>query len=148
MVAVSMASYVNSRFWPHLPTGSYPSSSFFSVKRRLGIHYLLIYRRFYWFLLAFNHLSYHFPVLVAWFNMKLSWSPIHSLPVCLSVFFSKLMDGLRCIDEFTYRCLDNEHRNYFNTLYQGTTQVIIDLCKEGAYQSGKEGGKDITSRPL
>ena len=54
------------------------------------------------------------------------------------VFCSKLMDGLRCIDEFTYRCLDNEHRNYFNTLYQGTTQVIIDLCQEGAYQSGEE----------
>jgi hypothetical protein len=49
---------------------------------------------------------------------------------------SKLMDGLRCIDAFTVRCLDPEHRNYFNTLYQGTTQVIVDLCKEGAYQSG------------
>lgn len=47
----------------------------------------------------------------------------------------KLMDGLRCIDEFTYRCLDVEHRNYFNTLYQGTTQVIVDLCQRGQYQS-------------
>ena len=47
------------------------------------------------------------------------------------------MDGLRCIDEFTYRCLDVEHRNYFNTLYQGTTQVIVDLCQRGQYQSGK-----------
>ncbi|TRY76486.1 hypothetical protein TCAL_17008 [Tigriopus californicus] len=46
----------------------------------------------------------------------------------------KLMDGLRCIDDFTYRCLDDEHRNYFNTLYQGTTQVIVDLCQEGPYQ--------------
>ena len=51
-------------------------------------------------------------------------------------FFRKLMDGLRCIDEFTYRWLDNEHRNYFNTLYQGTTQVIVDLCQEGPYQTG------------
>ena len=50
------------------------------------------------------------------------------------------MDGLRCIDEFTYRCLDVEHRNYFNTLYQGTTQVIVDLCQRGQYQSGEEGG--------
>ena len=47
------------------------------------------------------------------------------------------MDGLRCIDEFTYRCLDVEHRNYFNTLYQGTTQVIVDLCQRGQYQSGE-----------
>jgi len=47
----------------------------------------------------------------------------------------KLMDGLRCIDDFTLRCLDREHRAYFNTLYAGTTQVIVDLCQEGAYQS-------------
>ena len=55
------------------------------------------------------------------------------------LFFRKLMDGLRCIDEFTYRCLDVEHRNYFNTLYQGTTQVIVDLCQRGQYQSGEDG---------
>lgn len=47
----------------------------------------------------------------------------------------KLMDGLRCIDDFTLRCLDREHRAYFNTLYAGTTQVIVDLCQEGPYQS-------------
>jgi len=47
----------------------------------------------------------------------------------------KLMDGLRCIDDFTLRCLDREHRAYFNTLYAGTTQVIVDLCQEGTYQS-------------
>ena len=46
------------------------------------------------------------------------------------------MDGLRCIDDFTLRCLDREHRAYFNTLYAGTTQVIVDLCQEGPYQSG------------
>jgi len=47
----------------------------------------------------------------------------------------KLMEGLRCIDDFTVRCLDREHRAYFNTLYAGTTQVIVDLCQQGAYQS-------------
>jgi hypothetical protein len=47
------------------------------------------------------------------------------------------MEGLRCIDEFTLKCLDREHRAYFNTLYAGTTQVIIDLCKEGEYQKGQ-----------
>ena len=47
------------------------------------------------------------------------------------------MDGLRCIDDFTLRCLDREHRAYFNTLYAGTTQVIVDLCQEGPYQSGR-----------
>jgi len=46
----------------------------------------------------------------------------------------KLMDGLRCIDNFTTKCLEEEHRAYFNTLYTGTTQVIVDLCQEGHYQ--------------
>jgi len=47
----------------------------------------------------------------------------------------KLMDGLRCIDNFTQKCLEREHRAYFNTLYTGTTQVIVDLCQAGAYQT-------------
>lgn len=47
----------------------------------------------------------------------------------------KLMDGLRCIDDFTTKCLDEDHRAYFNTLYTGTTQVIMDLCKTGEYQT-------------
>lgn len=46
----------------------------------------------------------------------------------------KLMDGLRCIDNFTQKCLEREHRAYFNTLYTGTTQVIVDLCNPGEYQ--------------
>jgi len=46
----------------------------------------------------------------------------------------KLMDGLRCIDNFTQKCLEREHRAYFNTLYTGTTQVIVDLCNPGPYQ--------------
>ncbi len=53
------------------------------------------------------------------------------------------MDGLRCIDDFTYRCLDAEHRNYFNTLYKGTTQVIVDLCQEGEYQTGERKNRKI-----
>ena len=47
------------------------------------------------------------------------------------------MEGLRCIDDFTIKCLDREHRAYFNTLYAGTTNVIVDLCQEGAYQAGE-----------
>merc|ERR1712050_292359 len=45
------------------------------------------------------------------------------------------MDGLRCIDDFTTSCLDADHRAYFNTLYTGTTQVIMDLCQTGQYQT-------------
>ena len=47
------------------------------------------------------------------------------------------MDGLRCIDDFTTSCLDDDHRAYFNTLYTGTTQVIMDLCQTGQYQTGE-----------
>ena len=47
------------------------------------------------------------------------------------------MDGLRCIDDFTTSCLDADHRAYFNTLYTGTTQVIMDLCQTGQYQTGE-----------
>ena len=52
------------------------------------------------------------------------------------MFSRKLMDGLRCIDDFTTKCLDEDHRAYFNTLYTGTTQVIMDLCQTGDYQTG------------
>jgi hypothetical protein len=48
------------------------------------------------------------------------------------------MDGLRCIDNFTTKCLEAEHRAYFNTLYTGTTQVIVDLCQKGDYQTGRQ----------
>lgn len=47
----------------------------------------------------------------------------------------KLIEGLRCIDNFTENCLEREHRAYFNTLYTGTTQVIMDLCNPGDYQT-------------
>ena len=50
------------------------------------------------------------------------------------------MDGLRCIDDFTTKCLDEDHRAYFNTLYTGTTQVIMDLCQTGEYQTGDTRG--------
>ena len=53
------------------------------------------------------------------------------------MFCRKLMDGLRCIDDFTSSCLDDDHRAYFNTLYTGTTQVIMDLCQTGQYQTGE-----------
>ena len=47
----------------------------------------------------------------------------------------KLMDGLTCINSFTVRCLTRDRRSYFNMLYNGTMQVIEDLCMEGPYQT-------------
>ena len=52
-------------------------------------------------------------------------------------FDRKLIDGLRCIDNFTGRCLDAQHREFFHMLYAGTKQVIVDLCQEEDYQRGK-----------
>lgn len=48
----------------------------------------------------------------------------------------KLIDGLRCIDNFTGRCLDAQHREFFHMLYAGTKQVIVDLCQDEDYQAG------------
>jgi hypothetical protein len=48
----------------------------------------------------------------------------------------KLIDGLRCIDNFTSRCLDAQHREFFHMLYAGTKQVIVDLCEDEDYQRG------------
>lgn len=45
-----------------------------------------------------------------------------------------LLDGLQCIDNFTRRCLDSTHRDFFHMLYAGTKQVIVDLCEDQHYQ--------------
>lgn len=55
-----------------------------------------------------------------------------------SGFIRKLIDGLHCIDNFTMRCLDAQHREFFHMLYAGTKQVIVDLCQDPDYQQGKQ----------
>ncbi|KAI9563121.1 hypothetical protein GHT06_010578 [Daphnia sinensis] len=52
----------------------------------------------------------------------------------LNTLCPKLIDGLRCIDNFTSRCLDAQHREFFHMLYAGTKQVIVDLCEDEDYQ--------------
>ena len=89
-----------------------------------------------WLLCHYATYNNHTP----WQNALITLSSFHTTLKMFetkSRFFRKLMEGLRCIDEFTLKCLDREHRAYFNTLYAGTTQVIIDLCKEGEYQKGQ-----------
>lgn len=53
----------------------------------------------------------------------------------LDTMCPKLIDGLRCIDNFTGRCLDAQHREFFHMLYAGTKQVIVDLCQDEDYQA-------------
>ncbi|KAL5275742.1 hypothetical protein ACFFRR_001533 [Megaselia abdita] len=46
----------------------------------------------------------------------------------------ELRKGKRCIESYTRRCMDLQHRNQFNKLYHGTNQYIRDLCNEGKFQ--------------
>lgn len=45
-----------------------------------------------------------------------------------------LNSGLRCIQSYTRRCMTQIQRNQFNKIYQGTTELINDLCQPGDFQ--------------
>lgn len=45
--------------------------------------------------------------------------------------------GLRCIDEYTRRCMAPHQRSHFNKLYASSSMVIQEICQEGPYQDGK-----------
>ncbi|KAB7497364.1 hypothetical protein Anas_07365, partial [Armadillidium nasatum] len=56
-----------------------------------------------------------------------------------------LLSGLQCIDNYTLRCLNPQHRSYFNELYAGTIRVIKDLCNtRGQYQQGLLGCPNLS----
>lgn len=44
-------------------------------------------------------------------------------------------NGLRCIGSYTRRCMTQVQRDQFNKIYQGTNELIKDLCNEGDYQN-------------
>lgn len=44
-------------------------------------------------------------------------------------------NGLRCIGSYTRRCMTHIQRDQFNKIYQGTNELIKDLCNEGDYQN-------------
>ena len=100
-----------------------------------------------WWLVNKSILLYPVPHPVAYIlPFIVSCIPLHCILPCTDctlhctlhcTLYRKLMDGLRCIDDFTTSCLDDDHRAYFNTLYTGTTQVIMDLCQTGQYQTGE-----------
>lgn len=46
----------------------------------------------------------------------------------------ELNAGLRCIQSYTRRCMIQMQRNQFNKIYQGTAELIADLCQAGEYQ--------------
>ena len=50
----------------------------------------------------------------------------------------ELTAGLHCIRSYTRRCMTLTQRDEFNRIYQGTNEVIRDLCKNGSYQDGED----------
>lgn len=44
-------------------------------------------------------------------------------------------NGLHCIGSYTRRCMTHIQRDQFNKIYQGTNELIKDLCREGDYQN-------------
>ncbi|XP_022196501.2 uncharacterized protein LOC111053876 [Nilaparvata lugens] len=45
-----------------------------------------------------------------------------------------LEKGLRCIDDYTRKCLELHQRQHFNLLYSDTSIVIQEICQKGPYQ--------------
>lgn len=42
--------------------------------------------------------------------------------------------GMKCIKTYTVKCLKDEQREHFNSLYRGTNQALMELCQDGPYQ--------------
>lgn len=104
---------------------SWPWRSSHAFMRVLKHFYLFCFRPFsneyfYYYLLISNFVFFppNFQKWIIWIENR------------------KLIDGLRCIDNFTSRCLDAQHREFFHMLYAGTKQVIVDLCEDEDYQKG------------
>ncbi|XP_054280785.1 uncharacterized protein LOC128998600 [Macrosteles quadrilineatus] len=52
----------------------------------------------------------------------------------LDLICPDLNAGLRCIDEYTRKCMAPHQRSHFNKLYAGSSMVIQEICQEGPYQ--------------
>ncbi|XP_076764054.1 uncharacterized protein LOC143431310 [Xylocopa sonorina] len=42
--------------------------------------------------------------------------------------------GIKCIQTYTFDCMQEKQREHFNSLYAGTNKVIMELCQDGPYQ--------------
>lgn len=45
--------------------------------------------------------------------------------------------GMKCIQTYTFDCMEEKQREHFNSLYVGTNKVVMELCQDGPYQDGK-----------
>lgn len=48
-----------------------------------------------------------------------------------------LLNGLECVQSYTRRCMNIDHRAHFNKLYAGTAEMVHQLCEDTQYQEGK-----------
>ncbi|KAJ2946084.1 hypothetical protein O0L34_g5003 [Tuta absoluta] len=46
----------------------------------------------------------------------------------------ELNSGIRCIDNYTNHCMEQQERIVFKSIYAGIIDVVRDLCKRGDYQ--------------
>ncbi|BES90445.1 Hypothetical protein NTJ_03253 [Nesidiocoris tenuis] len=46
-----------------------------------------------------------------------------------------LHDYLRCVDDYTRKCLIGEERARFNRMFSGTSMIIHEICTHGPYQT-------------
>ncbi|XP_003695281.1 uncharacterized protein LOC100869913 isoform X1 [Apis florea] len=42
--------------------------------------------------------------------------------------------GMKCIQTYTFDCMEEKQREHFNSLYVGTNKVVMELCQDGPYQ--------------
>ncbi|CAK9833275.1 hypothetical protein ANTRET_LOCUS9985 [Anthophora retusa] len=42
--------------------------------------------------------------------------------------------GMKCIQAYTFDCMQEKQREHFNSLFAGTNQVVMELCQDGPYQ--------------
>ncbi|XP_076244395.1 uncharacterized protein LOC143185330 [Calliopsis andreniformis] len=46
----------------------------------------------------------------------------------------ELETSMKCIQAFTFDCMQEKQREEFNSMYVGTNKVVIELCHDGPYQ--------------
>lgn len=66
------------------------------------------------------------------FQSSTDFAPKREELEALCVEFDK---GQHCIGSFTRRCMTKSQREQFSVIYQGTHELIKDLCREGDYQN-------------
>lgn len=49
--------------------------------------------------------------------------------------------GMKCVQTYTFDCMQEKQREHFNSLYAGTNNVVMELCQDGPYQDSKSNNR-------